>query len=130
MNKVNKLITRVFILVAILVLPIWIISAENLTINETIITTETEKEEAICEEQLEIAIEEYNSLLEDFREGINCGEVAVFNRDLNAMLAEERDSCREEIGKIKVYRVGFFILFGVLIITGIIILFSGMRKGQ
>ncbi len=129
MNKVTQSVMRIFVLVVISFSFIGVVSAENLTINETITTNETEKEEAVCEEQLEIAIEEYNSLLKDFQKGINCGEVAVFNRGLNAMLAKERDSCREEIGKIKIYRVGFYILLGILTITAIImIIFSVIKK--
>jgi len=135
MNKPNGSVINFFILVAILFLFTGIISAENLTRNETIILNETVildngtvGEEAICDEQLQILLEEYSLLLEDYREGSNCGIAFSMVKDLNRILSEERDNCREEIGKIKVYRGGFYILLGVLGITAIIIFFSAIKK--
>ncbi len=130
MNKATKSVRGVFILMVLLSSFIGIVSAENLTINKTIITNETVKEEAVCEEQLGIILEEYNSLLKDYKDGSNCGMASTMIKGMNEVLAEERDSCREEIGETKVYRGGFFVLLGVLFITAIILLFSGMRRGK
>ena len=128
MNKVNRLIVGIFVLVSALVLSIASISAENLTTNETIVVNGTENEEAICEDELEMLMDLHNRLVEDYQAGENCGMAFAMVKDMNEVLAEERDSCREEIGEVKVYRVGFYVLLGVLVITSVIILFSAMKK--
>ena len=128
MNKVNKLTIKILILVSILVLPMCLISADNLTMNETGLLNETEKEGAICEEQLELAVEEYNRLLEDYRDGMNCGTSTVFLKNMNDILAEERNICMEEIGKIKVFRVGFYIFLGILTLISMLLIFNSVRK--
>ena len=104
------------------------ISAENLTTNETIIMNETIGEQANCSEELVICLDIYNSLLEDFREGTNCGTAFNLVKGMNDVLAEERDNCREEIGELKVYRVMFYILFVALFITGIVMIVTAMKK--
>jgi hypothetical protein len=105
-----------------------LISAENLTTNENVIINGTIDKQANCSEELIKCIDTYNSLLEDFREGINCGTAFNLVKGMNEVLAEERDNCREEIGKLKVYRVGFYILLVVLFITGIVIIVNAMKK--
>ncbi len=73
--------------------------------------------EPICEEQLNIVLEEYNSLLKDFRQGTNCGGISFgILKDANELLSKERDTCREEVGELKAYRIGFYSLFILLII--------------
>ncbi len=116
------------ILLCILLGAISLISAENLTTNETIIMNETIDKQANCSEELIICLDIYNDLLEDFREKVNCGEAFNLVKGFNEVLAEERDNCREEIGELKVYRVMFYILFVVLIISGIALIVTAMKK--
>ena len=96
---------------------------QNLTVENITIDTE----EPVCEEQLEICIGEYNSLLEDFREGINCGTAFNLVKGMNEVLSEERDNCREEIGQLKVYKIGFYLLFILVIIIALGIIFRSIK---
>ncbi len=137
MNKVNKVIMRIFVLLVMLVIPLLTISAENLTTNETIVVNETEYEEPVCEERLELCLEDqkdikilYNNLVKDFRDGVNCGTATTLIKGMNEVLAEERNACREEIGAINVYRVGFYILLGMLVIIATIIIITAMKKKE
>ena len=73
--------------------------------------------EPVCEEQLNIVLEEYNSLLKDFRQGTNCGGISFgILKDANELLSKERDTCREEVGELKVYKMGSYGLFILLIL--------------
>jgi len=107
-------------LIVVLLLPMLV--ADNLTTNTT------EEKIANCSEQLEICIERHNSLLEDFKEGINCGTAFNLVKGMNEVLSEERDTCREEIGKIKVYKTGFYIFFIMLIMIAAGFLFQAIKK--
>lgn len=98
------------------------LAVENITI---------ETEEPICEEQLEVCIGEYNSLLESFREGVNCGTAFNLLKGMNKKLVEERDNYREEIEQLKVYKTGFYLLFPLLIIIALVIIFMSTKgKGK
>lgn len=92
------------------------------------VTNVTIAEEPICEEQLEILLDEYNSLLEDYKAGKNCGNAFYLLESMNKLLGEERDACREEVGGLKVYKVTSYILLGILFITAIVIIYKGMKK--
>ncbi len=116
------------ILLCILFGAISLIPAENLTTNETTIINETIDKQVNCSEELITCIDVYNALLEDFREGINCGTAFNLVKGMNEVLAEERDSCREEIGELKVYRIGIYILLGVLLIIGIVFIVIARKK--
>lgn len=86
-------------------------------------------DEANCSEQLELCIEQYNSLLYDFRNKTNCGGQALnMLRNMNAQLGEERDICNEELDKVNNYKAGFYFMFSVLIITGIVLIISSFKK--
>ncbi len=131
----KKVLMRIGIAMSALIIGLYLgaflislISAEDLTTNETIIMNETIGEQANCSEELVLCLDIYNSLLEDFREGVNCGTAFNLVKGMNEVLAEERDSCREEIGELKVYRVGFYILLVVLFITGIVIIVTAVKK--
>ena len=131
----KKVLMRIGIAISALIIGLYLgaflislISAENLTTNETIIINETIDEQANCSEELIICLDIYNSLLEDFREGVNCGTAFNLVKGMNEVLAEERDSCREEIGELKVYRVGIYILLVVLFIAGIVTIVTAMKK--
>ncbi len=116
------------ILFCILFVVISFVSAENLTTNETIIMNETIDKQANCSEELIICLDIYNSLVEDFRDGVNCGTAFNLVKGMNDVLAEERDGCREEIGELKVYRVVVYILLGVLFIIGIVLIVTARKK--
>jgi len=94
---------------------ILIFSTFLITANETENVTEQN-----VTEQLEICVEEYNYLLNDFRNGTNCGTKLNFIQSLNEYLAEERDICREEIGAMSHYKFGFFFLLFAFVIIIII----------
>ena len=114
-----------------------LVIANNVTVNETIIDNEgvlgnitinETKEEPICEEQLELCIDEYNSILEDFRAGLHCGAIVPILKDLNKGLGKERDDCQEEIGRLKTYKLGFYALFVILVITSIVIIYKSFKS--
>jgi len=86
--------------------------------------------EPICEEQLNIILEEYNSLLKDFWQGTNCDGISFgILKDANELLSKERDTCREEVGELKAYRIGFYSLFILLIIL-LILYFKVVLKKE
>ena len=104
-----------------------LILLSSLVVADSIVGT-TEKDIANCSEQLEIVLEQYNSLYADFREGVNCGFAAIQLKEMNDGLGEERDICIEELEKIKVYKIGFYIFFILLVIISIIIFFKAIKK--
>ncbi|KKN48143.1 hypothetical protein LCGC14_0655870 [marine sediment metagenome] len=91
-------------------------------LNFPIIIAQNEtSEKAICEEQLDIVLDEYNSLLKDFRQGTNCGGISFgIIKDMNELLSEERDTCREEVGELEVFKIGFYSILLLLAILLII----------
>lgn len=88
------------------------------------------EDEAICSEQLDIVVNEYNNLLEEFKNGTNCGEASFILRSNNAKLAEDRDTCNSELEQIIKYKYGFYIILVILIVTGLIILLSIKKDNQ
>ena len=88
----------------------------------------TEKEIANCTGELEMLLESYNRLYDDFKEGINCGTAAITMNYMNEQLSEERDTCLEELERAKTYKIGFYIFFTILIIIAITIFFKAIRK--
>ena len=102
-----------------------IIFAENLTIENDLING---SEVSICERQLNRTIEVYNSLLKDFRDGTNCGDAAVTLKYMNEILSEERNECREEIGELKVYKIGFYFLSILLVMIAIVRIYRVIRE--
>jgi len=100
-----------------------LVMAENVTLTESNVS-----EVANCSEQLEICVEVYNNLLEDFSEGVNCGTATIQLKDANEYLAEERDTCLEELEWIKFYKVGFYIFFIMLIMIAVGFVFQAIKK--
>ena len=137
MKKIQLMFGALFIFVAIA----GIISAED-AINESsqidvignftaeeIILNNSNVEEANCSEQLSMCVDEYNSLLSDFRNRTNCGLTdSSMLRSMNTQLGEERDICNEELKKANTYKTGFFLIFTILLITGILIIIRAIRK--
>src|SRR3990167_5226064 len=74
------------------------------------------EEVPICSEQLQICIIEFNSLLSDFREGINCyGEAFEILKESNQNLSIQRDAHLDEVNRLKNYRLGFYAILTLLI---------------
>jgi len=125
-NKGNQMEYKrnIGILFLFFVLIAGIVLAQNTTINNT-------EEKAICSEQLEICVEEFNSLLEDFKVGTNCkGTAYEVLKDANEYLTEERNSCLEEVGGLKVYKGGFYFMFGLFIILLIVYFREILKKSK
>ena len=112
---------KIVIFMALILLSSFVV-ADNTTLNTT------GEEVANCSEQIIRCIDEYNNLLKDFREGINCGTATLNLKYMNEYLIEERDNCREEVGKIKVYQTGIYIFFILLIMIAVGHLFQAIKK--
>jgi len=91
-------------------------------------SNETIGEKANCSEQLQICLDGYNELFMDFQNGTNCGTAFILVKDLNKQLGEERDNCEEELEKKKEYKIGFYMLFVVLILIAIILVFYSLKN--
>jgi len=78
---------------------------------------------------LEICIDEYNDLLEEFRNGTNCGG-ATFSllKSMNEQLGEERDLCESELEEMGRYKIGFYSILLILFITAIILVISYFKN--
>jgi len=113
-----------------ILLSIFLLTFSFLVCANGVFATELNTTEPICEEQLELCVNEYNLLLEDFQEGVNCGNAFNLVKDMNGMLTEERDNCLKEIGGTKIYENGFYFLFGLLVIVALSIIISGVRKNK
>lgn len=86
-------------------------------------------EKANCSEQLQICIDEYNSLLSDFRNGTNCGGTS-FNllKDMNQALGERLEEVEVEVKNLKNYKIGFFLTFVLFLILLIFCFFGVFRN--
>lgn len=72
---------------------------------------------AICSEQLQICVDEFNNLLSDFRNGTNCNSSTFSQlKKMNAQLSNDRDSYKQQAEDLKVYKIPFFMVTGLLII--------------
>lgn len=129
--KHKKLFVESIFLFGIIILSSFISANEDDLRNDIINVSE----EQLCERQLNRTVELYNNLLVDFRDGINCGGAAISLKYMNELLSEERNECREEIGELRVYndelatyKIGFYLLFFILVIIMVIKLYRIMRK--
>lgn len=96
----------------------------SLVLSLSIITAleDNSKDEAICSEQLELCVNEYNSLLEDFRMGVNCNSTTFETlKHFNGEVTKERDNLREEILNLKNYKGGFYALLLICLLITIIL---------
>lgn len=122
----NKLIY--LMLGIILFLPF--IVANNETENISLISTQNTTVIANCSEELESCVNEFNSMLIDYKAGNNCGNAFLTIKDFNQVLTDERNTCREEVGKIKVYKIGFFIILALLTIISLILIIIGRKENK
>lgn len=90
--------------------------------NETIII-----EEPICEEQLQILLDEYNNLSKDYHEGASCGTTIYLLKDNNLICGENLKEAREDVGK---YRFGFWGFLSILLLIAVIFLYNGLKKNK
>jgi len=84
-----------------------------------------------CEEELQLLLNEYNNLTEDYHSGVNCGTVRYLLIDNNHKLSDNLKTCNQDLGEYKVYRTGFYFLFIVnllLIFYHLIILIINHRR--
>ncbi len=84
----------------------------------------------ICEDELETCVNEYNNLLEDFKDGNNCKGLSQMLKSMNELLGEERDECLKEIGALEVYKIGFFSMGAFLLITALFLIYSSFKDGK
>lgn len=91
---------------------------------------EDEAEVAVCSEQLDICIEGYNNLLEDFRNDINCRGTAFDSvKKNNLILSIERDDYQKEAENLKNFRIGFYLILIIFIIF-LIVYFREILKNK
>ena len=86
---------------------------------------------AVCDEQLQICVDEFNSLLADFRNGSNCNS-ETFNqlKKKNWELTQDREIYKEKAEKLEVYQNSFYALFALLIILIILFFVSNSSKNK
>ena len=83
----------------------------------SVVDAQSETQIAVCSEQLEICIEGYNNLLEDFRNDINCRGTAFDSiKKNNINLSIDRDTYQNEVETLKNYRFGFYLLLVLFVI--------------
>lgn len=102
-----------------------------------IIAESNSTKEDICEEQLSSLLVKYNKLVELFHDGAHCSTITYMLKDFNKFLVEQRDNCtnelyqtKEEIGEIKAYRIGFYILLVLLFFVSLFLIFGKRKKWE
>jgi hypothetical protein len=127
-------VALLIIFVSIIFLGVKSVSAQNetctdeicpLIINETIKTTIEEKTN--CSEQLTLLLNTYNDLVEDYKNGSNCGTIRDLLIDNNAKLSDNLKKCNTEKNP---YMLGFYFLFIVGIILALYWLYLIFLKSQ
>lgn len=128
-----QIILMIVMFLLVLTLGINWISAQNETctgdscnIDEVNLTNT----EANCTEQLKDVIYLYNNLTEDYHAGANCGTVRYLLIDNNAKLSDGLKECNQELGENKMYKIGFYFLFGVMIIVAVYWIYLGHKGGK
>lgn len=111
------------------------ISSENnsiescsLTNGTCIVENYTKELKTNCSEQLTILLNTFNDLVEDYKNGTNCGTIKELLVDNNKKLSDNLKECKADVDKNKMYMVGFYFLFAVMII--LIIYFVYMSYGH
>lgn len=84
-------------------------------VSPTVVATPEEQ----CYEQLQVILDEYNYLQQEYVSGSNCGQIKISLTEQNFYLAEERSKLNAEVINLKSYKVGFYLLFIILIILAI-----------
>lgn len=86
---------------------------------------------AVCDEQLKICIDQYNSLYYDLRNGTNCNS-NTFNqlKEKNSQLSHDAQTYKEQADNLKGYKTAFYIISVLLVIWVIIFLVSINPKNK
>lgn len=100
------------------------ISNSNITIRNVTAVNKTTN----CSEQLHLLLNTYNDLVWDYKNGTNCGTIKELLTDNNKKLSDNLKVCNKDVDKYKIYMVGFYFLFAVMII--LIIYFIYMSYGH
>lgn len=82
---------------------------------------------ANCTYELELCVGEYNSLLQDFKNGTNCGTGFQILKAANQNLTMEKEIADEKLNKFKGYKAGFWISTA-LTVSAIMLLFLRKKK--
>lgn len=136
MNKTYLLNWKVFIMVLVILSGItFLTSAQNETctnnicpINESISNLTLKNiTKANCSEQLTMLLNSYNDLIEDYKNGTNCGTIKELLLDNNKKLSDNLKECKSDVDKNKIYMVGFYFLFTVMIILIIYFVYMSTR---
>jgi len=98
--------------------------------NCDIIKNLSNKEEANCTEQLEILLNEYNNLTEDYYSGINCGIIRFLLVENNEKLSNNLKECNEKVGGYKPYKLGFYFLFIVDFLAAIYLFYNSIINNR
>jgi energy-converting hydrogenase Eha subunit G len=88
-----------------------------------------ENKTANCTYELQLCVNEYNLLLEDFENNINCGTGFQALRVANQNLTVENTLLQEDLNKLKGYKWGFWIST-FLTLFAVILLFSRKNKEE
>lgn len=119
---------RISVILFVAIIAISMIYAQPNAVIAGTITEQEPVEVAVCSEQLEICIDGYNNLLEDFRNDINCRGTAFDSlKKNNINLSIERDDYQDEAESLKNYRSGFYLIL-ILFIIFMIIYFREILK--
>jgi hypothetical protein len=90
-----------------------------------------ENETANCTHELILCVEEYNGLLSDFREGVNCGTAFQVLKESDQLLRENFQNLtleKVEIeDKLSGYKFGFWMM-AILVLISVIIIFYKNKK--
>lgn len=86
---------------------------------------------AICDEQLTICMDNYNSLYYDFRNGTNCNS-NTFNqlKKKNLQLSQDTEIYKAEADNLRVYKTSFYVITVLLVIWIIIFFVNTISKNK
>jgi hypothetical protein len=121
-------------LLLFLILPLLLISlviSQNETCTNSSCSTNlsnyTLNKTANCSEQLVLLLNSYNDLVDDFKNGTNCGTLRELLIDNNAKLSNNLKTCNANS---VTYKYGFYIIFAILIIVAIYWIYTSFKGGS
>lgn len=113
------------------VIPLFILFALffSLGVNAQDLLTNNDTSVAVCNEQLKICVDQYNSLYYDLRNGTNC-DSELFNqlKKKNLQVSQDRDVYQEELDNIKVYKPAFYTVSALLVIWIILFVVISLKN--
>jgi len=85
----------------------------------------------VCEKELQLLLNEYNNLTEDYHSGANCGIVKYLLIDNNHKLSDELKKCNQDLGENKVYKeVSYFLFIMLFIVMGVLLIINRRGKNE